>query len=74
VQLEGSGKLKKFNDHIGAQTHDLPACSIAPQPSTLPRPAYVIETTERGSRFSLFNTAYLQLQDLTQFYFGQNMQ
>jgi hypothetical protein len=36
VLLEGLGKLKKFNDVIGTQTHDLPARSIVPQPSTLP--------------------------------------
>jgi hypothetical protein len=36
VQLEGLRKLKEFNDLIGTQTHDLSACSIAPQPSTLP--------------------------------------
>jgi hypothetical protein len=32
VHLEG--KLKKFNDLIGTQTRDIPACSITPQPST----------------------------------------
>jgi hypothetical protein len=35
VRLEGLGKLKKFNDLIGSQTRDLPACSIAPQSSML---------------------------------------
>jgi hypothetical protein len=30
VQLEGLGKLKKFNNLIGTRTHDLPACSIVP--------------------------------------------
>jgi hypothetical protein len=33
--LEGLGKLKKFNDLIRNETHDLPACSIMPQPITL---------------------------------------
>jgi hypothetical protein len=28
VLLEGVGTLKKFNNLIGTQTHDLPACSI----------------------------------------------
>jgi hypothetical protein len=38
VRLEGLGKLKKkSNDLIGNQTRDLPACSIVPQPTTLPR-------------------------------------
>jgi hypothetical protein len=40
VRLEGLGKLKKFNDLIGNRTCDLPACSIMPQPTTLPRDPY----------------------------------
>jgi hypothetical protein len=36
VRLEGLPKLKKFNDLIRTGTCDLLACSIAPQPSTLP--------------------------------------
>jgi hypothetical protein len=28
--------IEKYND-IGNQTHDLPACSTVPQPTTLPR-------------------------------------
>jgi hypothetical protein len=36
VRLEGLGKLKK-NYLIGTRTRDLPACSIVPQPTTLPR-------------------------------------
>jgi hypothetical protein len=37
VRLEGLGKLKKSSDFIGTWTRDLPACSIVPQPTTLPR-------------------------------------
>jgi hypothetical protein len=37
VRLEGLGTLKKFNDLIGKGTNKLPACSIVPQPTTLPR-------------------------------------
>jgi hypothetical protein len=37
VRLEGLGTFKTFNDFIGTRTRDLPASSIAPQPSTLPR-------------------------------------
>jgi hypothetical protein len=37
VRLEGLGQLRKSNDLIGNRTHDLPACSIVPQPTTLPR-------------------------------------
>jgi hypothetical protein len=36
VRLEMLGKLKKFNHLIGSRTRDLPACSILPQPTTLP--------------------------------------
>jgi hypothetical protein len=31
------GKLKEFIDLTGSPTRDLPACSIMPQPTTLPR-------------------------------------
>jgi hypothetical protein len=37
VRLEGLRQLKKFNYLIGNRTRDLPACSIVPQPTTLPR-------------------------------------
>jgi hypothetical protein len=37
VRLEGLGKLKKkISDRFGTRTRDHPACSIEPQPSTLP--------------------------------------
>jgi hypothetical protein len=36
VRLEGLGKLKKFTPS-GTRTGDLPACSIVPQPTALPR-------------------------------------
>jgi hypothetical protein len=36
VRVEGLGKLKKIH-LIGTRTRDLPACSIVPQPTTLPR-------------------------------------
>jgi hypothetical protein len=36
VRLEGLSQLKKSNDLIGNGICDLPACSIVPQPSTLP--------------------------------------
>jgi hypothetical protein len=35
VRLEGLGQLKKIH-LIGTWTRDLPACSIVPQPTTLP--------------------------------------
>jgi hypothetical protein len=37
VRLEGLSKLKILNDLIGTRTRHLPACSLAPQPSTLRR-------------------------------------
>jgi hypothetical protein len=37
VRLEGLGQLKKSNHLIGLRTRDLPACSIMPQPTTIPR-------------------------------------
>jgi hypothetical protein len=36
VRLEGLRKLKDSNDFIGTLTRDIPACSIVPQPTTLP--------------------------------------
>jgi hypothetical protein len=36
VRLEGLGKFKKSTSS-GTRTGDLPACSIVPQPTTLPR-------------------------------------
>jgi hypothetical protein len=44
VRLEGLGQLKKSNDFIGRQTSDLPACSIVPQPTTLPRATDTVTT------------------------------
>jgi hypothetical protein len=37
VRLEELGELEKSNDLIGTRSRDLPACSIVPQPTTLPR-------------------------------------
>jgi hypothetical protein len=37
MRLEGLRKLKKSNDLTGNRNGDLPACSIVPQPATLPR-------------------------------------
>jgi hypothetical protein len=36
VRLEELSKLKEFYDLNGTRTRNLPACSIAPQPSTVP--------------------------------------
>jgi hypothetical protein len=45
VQLEGLGKLKIHL--IGTRTCDLPACSIVPQPTTLPRAPLPIITDKK---------------------------
>jgi hypothetical protein len=37
VRLEGLGQTEKSDDFIGNGNRDLPACSIMPQPTTLPR-------------------------------------
>jgi hypothetical protein len=37
MRLEGLGQLKKSSDLIGIRNRDLTACSIMPQPTTLPR-------------------------------------
>jgi hypothetical protein len=41
VRLEGLGKLKKIHI-IGTRSRDLPACSIVPQRTALPRASYSI--------------------------------
>jgi hypothetical protein len=48
VQLEGSGQLKKFSDLIENKTHCFPACSIVPQPTTLPRAPYLKHNTNNN--------------------------
>jgi hypothetical protein len=50
VRLEGLGKLKKIHP-IGIRFRDLPACSMVPQPTTVPRaPKY---------EYLLYNYIYL---------------
>jgi hypothetical protein len=41
VRLEGLGQSKRSSDLIGNRIRDLPACSIVPQPSMLPRPPFI---------------------------------
>jgi hypothetical protein len=48
--LEGLGQLKKFSDLIGNRTRDFPACSIVPQPNTLPH-AEVLSVVTFKSEF-----------------------
>jgi hypothetical protein len=42
VGLEGLGKLEKKNDLTGIQARDIPARSIAPEQTTLPRATLII--------------------------------
>jgi hypothetical protein len=41
VRLEGLGKMRKSNNLIGIRTRKLPACSIVPQPTMLPRASHL---------------------------------
>jgi hypothetical protein len=47
LRPEGLRKFRNINDHASTRTCDLPACSIAPQPSALPRTPS--ETDLRGN-------------------------
>jgi hypothetical protein len=50
VRLEGLGKLKKKSILSGTRTGDLLACSIVPQPTTLPRaPIFLFSTASRST-------------------------
>jgi hypothetical protein len=43
VRLEGLGQSKKKIHYLGTRTRYLPACTIVPQPTTLPRaPAFLL--------------------------------
>jgi hypothetical protein len=42
VRLKGLGQLKNPVTSSGTKLRDLPACSIAPQPTTLPRAPFVV--------------------------------
>jgi hypothetical protein len=46
--------IEKSNDLIGNQTRDLPACSMVPQPTTLPRALlfqYSLRVTRSKNRY-----------------------
>jgi hypothetical protein len=48
VRLEGLGQLKKSTSS-GTVTGDLPACSIVPQPTTLPHGSFAVNYFKTGS-------------------------
>jgi hypothetical protein len=50
--------IEKINDLIGNRTRDLRACSIVPQPTTLPR-AQLVRTRVPRIILVLFNSTYL---------------
>jgi hypothetical protein len=69
VRLEGLGKWKQFSDLIGNQTHDLPACSIVPQPIMLLQARFLCDVAffyyvARNLKFSLLNTAPIEKKRL----------
>jgi hypothetical protein len=47
MRLEVLGQMKIYSNVFGNQTHDLPACSIAPHPNTLPRSPFVFRVPLR---------------------------
>jgi hypothetical protein len=55
-----AGSFRSFEDSkdlIGNRTHDLPACNLVPQPTTLPRaPKYIIY--EIQSQIDEYNIHY----------------
>jgi hypothetical protein len=49
MRLEVLGKLKKCNNLIGNRTLGLPACSIVPQPTALPRAPEVVSVFKKNA-------------------------
>jgi hypothetical protein len=67
VQLEGLSQLK-VNSLIGTRTRELPACSIAPQPSTLSRAQVNFNFSSVAIAMNIYNCSYntdLNIHDLT---------
>jgi hypothetical protein len=63
--MEGLSKLKKSNDLIGNRAHDLPACSIVPQPTTLPRaPSNNNDDDDDDNNNNNNNNQYLKLKEI----------
>jgi hypothetical protein len=50
VRLEGLGKLKKSTSS-GIRSRDLPACSVVPQSTTLPRTGYSSHILNTGHTY-----------------------
>jgi hypothetical protein len=67
VRLERLGKFKKIH-LIGIRSRDLPACSIVPQPTTLPRAPEFLKTSHNSNfplgnwRFFFYNSRYFKLR------------
>jgi hypothetical protein len=43
----GINSIEKPNDLMGTRTRDLPACSIVPQPITLPRSLHMLDSSNK---------------------------
>jgi hypothetical protein len=54
VRLEELGKLKKFTSS-GTRNGELPACSIVPQLTTLPRAPDVVSTYDKANTSFFYN-------------------
>jgi hypothetical protein len=59
MRLEGVGKFKKCSDLTGNRTRKLPACSIVPQRTTLPRAPYINIILLQLSIFGLFRMLHV---------------
>jgi hypothetical protein len=55
--------IEKYNDLIGIQTRDLPACSIVPQPTTLPRAPAIITFSFVVVYFAMLSVMDLEHKD-----------
>jgi hypothetical protein len=55
MQVEGLSQLKIIH-LIGPRTRDLPACSIVPQPTTLPRSIKFVANMHAGNDYAQYRT------------------
>jgi hypothetical protein len=72
VRLEELAKLKKKIHLIGIRTRDLPACSIVPQSTTLPRTPVQKYRTEKYMQINIFkiNMILLLAKKYFNYYFS----
>jgi hypothetical protein len=60
VRLEGLGKLKKSTSS-GIRSRELPACSVVPQPTTLPRTLLLCNAVHDMSYYFQYKTRILHI-------------